>query len=329
MSFIYPLLVVAATLALLLLALDRCAPATAARLGMALERRRAGLRARTFASASVRMPYLEGGSGETIVLVHGFGGDKDNFTRVARFLTRSFHVLIPDLPGFGEASRVAGADYSIGAQVGHLRAFLQATGAAAPLHLGGNSMGGFIVAQFAALYPAQVASLWLLDAAGTAAAFDNELFRRYHQSGDMPLLLRSPDDIGAMLRACTFRAPLVPHSVKRQLGRRGAADYALHQSILRQIHLSPLLEQQFSAIATPALIVWGEQDAVLNPAGAAALHAILPASEVAMMPDIGHLPMLEAPRRSAVAYLAFLRRVRAGRQTQLLQAKVRQRTYVS
>lgn len=313
MAILYSLLLATGALVLLLLVLDRCAPATMARLGMALERRRAGLRVHTFQTGSASMPYLEGGSGDTIVLVHGFGGDKDNFTRAARFLTRSWHVLIPDLPGFGEASRDPGAGYAIADQVERLRAFVQAKGAA-PVHLGGNSMGGFIVAEFAARYPAQVASLWLLDAAGTAAAFDNEVFRRYHRSGDMPLLLRSPDDIGAMLRACTFRQPLVPHSVKRQLGRRGAADYALHASIMRQVHLSPLLEQQFTAIATPALIVWGEQDAVLNPAGAAALHALMPASEVVMMPGIGHLPMLEAPRRAADTYLAFLGRVRLAEQ---------------
>lgn len=322
MSFVYWLLIAAGSLALALLALDRGAPATAARLGIALERRLAGLRVGTFAAGGARMPYLEGGSGETIVLVHGFGGDKDNFTRAARFLTRSYRVLIPDLPGFGEASREAGAGYAIADQVERLRAFVQAT-CAGPVHLGGNSMGGFVAAEFAARYPAQVLSLWLLDAAGTAAAFDNELLQHYHDSGEMPLLLRSPDDFGAMLRACTCRTPLVPYCVKRQLGLRGAADYGLHADIMRQVHLSPLLEQQFAAIATPALIVWGEQDAVLSPAGAAALHALLPGSEVVMMPGIGHLPMLEAPRQAAATYLAFLRRIGAKRRTQLLQPWVR------
>jgi pimeloyl-ACP methyl ester carboxylesterase len=305
MSVIYTFLIVLGALALLLLAFDRLAPTTAARLGIALERRRAGLRVRTFQSGSANMPYLEGGSGDIIVLVHGFGGDKDNFTRSARFLTGSWRVLIPDLPGFGEASRESGAGYTIADQVEHLRLFLQAIGEA-PVHLGGNSMGGFIAAEFAARYPDKVASLWLLDAAGTAAAFENEVFRHYHRCGDMPLLLRSPKDIKRMLQACTFRPLLVPYSVKLHLGKRGAADYALHADILRQVHLSPLLEHQFSTIAAPALIVWGEQDAVLNPAGAAALHGIFPASEVVMMPGVGHLPMLESPRRCSERYIAFL-----------------------
>lgn len=308
MSILYSLLIALAALGLLLLALDRFAPATAARLGLALERRLAGLHVSTFQSGRVSMPYLEGGRGDSIVLVHGFGGDKDNFTRAARFLTTSWRVLIPDLPGFGEASRDAGAGYAIADQVEHLRAFIDAT-CTAPVHLGGNSMGGFVATEFAARYPAKVASLWLLDAAGTAAAFDSDVIHRYLQSGDMPLLLRTPDAIGQMLRACTFRPLLVPYSVRQHLAQRGAADYALHTDIMRQVHQSPLLEQQFAAIATPALIVWGEQDGVLNPAGAAALQAILPRSEVVMMPGVGHLPMLEAPRLCARTYLAFLGRL--------------------
>lgn len=305
-----PLFLLLVALLLSLLAFDRLAPATAARLGIGLDRRLSGLRRHCLQVGSASMPYLEGGSGAVIVLVHGFGGDKDNFTRAAGYLAKSYRVLIPDLPGFGEASRDPLASYAIDDQVGNLHAFLQQM-AIGRVHLGGSSMGGFIVAEYAARYPDQVASVWLLDAAGTEAAFGNPLFEHYKKTGDMPLLLRTAADIGPMLRACTFRPPLVPGSVKRQLGERGAADFALHTRIMQQVAQSPTLESRFTAIATPALIVWGEQDAVLHPAGAAALRAIMPNSEVMMMPGIGHLPMLEAPRKTAHSYLAFLRRLPA------------------
>lgn len=303
-----PLFLLLVVLLLALLAFDRFAPATAARLGIGLDRRLSGLRRHSLQVGSTSMPYLEGGSGAAIVLVHGFAGDKDNFTRAARYLTKSYRVLIPDLPGFGEASRDAGASYAIADQVEHLHAFLQQLGVGRA-HFGGNSMGGFIVAEYAARYPAEVVSLWLLDAGGTAAATSNPLFMHYKATGDMPLLLRSPADMGPLLRACTVRRPLIPGSVLRHLGQRGAADFALHTRIMQQMTQSPLLEDRFTAIAAPALIVWGEQDAILDPSGAAALKAIMPNSEVVMMPGIGHLPMLEAPRKSAQAYLGFLRRI--------------------
>lgn len=303
-----PLFLLLVALLLALLAFDRLAPVTAARLGIGLDRRLSGLHRHDLQVGSTSMPYLEGGSGPVIVLVHGFAGDKDNFTRAARYLTRSYRVLIPDLPGFGEASRAPGASYNIADQVAHLHAFLRKLGVTCA-HFGGNSMGGFIVAEYAARYPAEVASLWLLDAGGTAASTSNPLFMHYKASGDMPLLMRSPADIGPLLRTCTARRPLIPGSVLRHLGQRGAADFALHTRIMQQMTQSPLLEDRFTAIAAPALIVWGEQDAILDPSGAAALQAIMPNSEVVMMPGIGHLPMLEAPRQSAQAYLDFLRRI--------------------
>jgi triacylglycerol lipase len=303
-----PLFFLLVAVLLALFAFDRFAPATAARLGIGLDRRLSGLHRGALQVDSVTMPYLEGGAGAVIVLVHGFGGDKDNFNRVARYLTKSYRVLIPDLPGFGEATRDTGASHAIDDQVDNLRAFLKKLGVGRA-HVGGHSMGGFIAAEYAARYPAEVASLWLLDAGGTAAAFDNPLFRHYIATGEMPLILRSPADIDSVLRACTVRRPLIPGSVLRLLGERGAADFALHTRIMQQITHAPMLDERFTAIATPALIVWGEQDAVLAPSGAAALKAIMPNSEVVLMPGIGHMPMLEAPRKSAQTYLAFLRRI--------------------
>ncbi len=74
---------------------------------------------------------------------------------------------------------------------------------------------------------------------------------------------------------------------------------------MRQFIASPMLETQFNTINTPTLIIWGDEDQVLNPAGAAALQSLLPDSKVQMMADVGHLPMLEAPRRTARDYIRY------------------------
>ena len=62
-------------LALVVLAIDNAVPRRAARGWLALERAFAGLRLREARVAQFTLPYLEGGRGETLVLVHGFGGD--------------------------------------------------------------------------------------------------------------------------------------------------------------------------------------------------------------------------------------------------------------
>jgi pimeloyl-ACP methyl ester carboxylesterase len=90
------------------------------------------------------------------------------------------------------------------------------------------------------------------------------------------------------------------------LARRAVADYPLHADIMAQLlHQSPTLESRFQTIASPALIVWGTEDKVLNPQGASALQALLPDSRVALMQGIGHVPMMEAHKATAAEYLRF------------------------
>ncbi|HEX8478211.1 MAG TPA: alpha/beta hydrolase [Telluria sp.] len=288
-----------------LLAFEKFAPGRAALIALAFERRRARLVWDSVSIPGAVMPYLEGGQGDTIVLLHGFAGDKDNFIRSAVHLTGHYHVVIPDLPGFGEASRDAGAHYTIDQQVINLRAFLYKLGLER-VHLGGNDMGGFIATEFAARHPDQVASLWLLSAAGTAAAMDSDIVREYNATGLVPWLLPHADSIDALIDATTTRAPFLPPSGRRRLGMRGAADFALHTQVLRELQNSPFLEARFYRIEAPALIVWGCDDRVHHPAGADALRAIMPNSRVILMPGIGHLPVVEAPRRCAADYRAFL-----------------------
>ena len=93
-------------------------------------RRRAALSRKSVRVGDITWPYLEGGkaAAEPIVLVHGFGGDKDNWTLYAPFLTPHHRVICPDLPGFGENDRSVDRDYRMQAQAQRLREFLDALG---------------------------------------------------------------------------------------------------------------------------------------------------------------------------------------------------------
>ena len=213
---------------------------------------------------------------------------------------------MPDLPGFGDAGRDRQAGYRIDDQVQRLREFLVGLGLER-CHLGGNSMGGFIAAQYAATYPDAVQSLWLLDAAGCAAAHDTAIVRRYLACGEVPLLVRSPADFDALFPAVMQHVPWLPYSLRHELAQRAVADFALHTRIFREFACeSPTLEGRYAAIRAPTLIVWGSEDRMLSPAAATAMAALIPRSEVDVMPDTGHLPMIERPRAVAARYLRFL-----------------------
>ena len=298
------LVVLALVLALVLFV--QLKPARVAAFALGLERRKSGLRLGKQAVQGFNMPYLEGGRGEVLMLIHGFGGDKDNFTRMAGHLTPHYRVIIPDLPGFGDASRDPNASYCMASQVERVRAFAKALGIQRMI-LGGNSMGGFIATQYAAEHPDEVSALWLLDPAGTASAHDTPMMHHYEATGELPLLLRSEADGQGLIDATMHRPPYFPGFIKKVLTRRGLADYRLHCQIMCDLKQhSPLLEAQFERVKTPALIVWGERDQVLNPKGAQAMQALLPNGQSRLMPGIGHLPMLEAPRRSARDFMSWI-----------------------
>ena len=287
------------------LALEFLLPATAARAWIALIRRIAGLRTHRIKLADATLEYLEGGSGEPLLLIHGFGGDKDNFSLVAPFLTRYFRVIAPDLPGFGNASRDPAAGYRVADQVRRLHEFIARLNPGR-VHLGGNSMGGFIAAQYAATYPDEVATLWLLDPAGTQVALQTSLMREFTTTGRIPLLVAEESAYAALLEVATHRPSFVPPSIGRILARRAVTDFGLHTSIFRQIsEESPLLEPVLPSIRAPSLIVWGAEDRVLNPEAAADMAALIPASRLIVMAGVGHLPMVERPRRVARDFLAF------------------------
>lgn len=291
-------------LALALIAFDYLAPYPAARVALSLERMRCGLTEKHARIPGFDIAYLEGGHGDPLLLIHGFGADKDHFTRVSAYLTDRYRVIIPDLPGFGESSKPDDVTYTIDEQVERVRAFARQLGIDR-MDLGGNSMGGFIALTYAAKHPDEVTSLWLLAPAGTEAAFDSELRRLIEETGDNILLMKDPEDFDRTRDFVMSRHPWVPHSVAEVLAHRAADDYLLHKRIFDEIAAGPSLESYVTRIDLPALVVWGKQDRALNPKGADVLKAMMPNARVILMDHMGHLPMIEAPAETARDYLRF------------------------
>lgn len=280
------------------------APERALHVALAAERSRSRLERKQIDLADGQhWVYLEGGRGEPLLLLHGFGADKDNFTRVARFLTPHYRVIVPDLIGFGESAHPANADYAPSAQAERVRALVQALGITT-VHIGGSSMGGQIAMTYAASHPTEVKSLWLIDPAGVWSAPESELQRMMRESGRNPLMARSDDEFAAVVSFVMTDPPFMPRPMLNVMAHERMRNIDLETRIFKQVR-SDSIETRIAGLNTRTLIVWGEKDRAINVATADILHKLLPNSQVITLPGIGHLPMLEQPRKSAGDYLAF------------------------
>jgi abhydrolase domain-containing protein 6 len=74
-----------------------------------LERFTSGLKRRVVQVGDHRIVYSEGGQGEPVVLLHGFGASADSWNRFAKPLTKRYHVIAPDQPGWGASTRLESA----------------------------------------------------------------------------------------------------------------------------------------------------------------------------------------------------------------------------
>nr|WP_317200428.1 alpha/beta hydrolase [uncultured Psychrobacter sp.] len=272
------------------------------------ERNKSDLTTKSFTLASGdKLVYAENGNiaGEPLLLIHGFGGNKDNFTRIADEL-EGYHLLIPDLLGFGESSKPMGADYRSQAQATRLHELMQAKGVASNIHVGGNSMGGAISVAYAAKYPNEVKSLWLVDSAGFWSAGVPKSLEGATLENN-PLLINSKEDFYNMYDFVMYKPPYIPKSVKAVFAQERLANRELHANILEQI-VTDNVEERAKVIADydiPTLVVWGDKDQVIKPETVNVIKDIIPQSQVIVMKDIGHVPMVEAVDQTAEDYKRF------------------------
>ncbi|SPF42907.1 Alpha/beta hydrolase [Syntrophobacter sp. SbD1] len=259
---------------------------------------------------SDRIVYLEGGQGETVLLLHGYTANKDNWPYFAKRLTRDYHVVIPDLAGFGESTKRLDANYNIDSQVKRLDRFAEVL-QLGKFHLAGNSMGGAIAAVYAARFPQKISTLALLAPYGLRTAKKSD-FERQMEKGVNLLIVTSPDDFEKMLPYIFVKSPPMPGAFKKVLAAQAMAAREFNAKIGKDLSDERLaLEQFLPLIQAPVCIIWGDQDRLLDVSGASILEKGLKNHQTVIMKDTGHLPMMEKPAETAAAYKNFLKNQRS------------------
>lgn len=268
---------------------------------LAWERSRAGLEPRTVAVDGRPVAVLAGEGNRSrpaVVLVHGFGATKENWLRFARHLEDGFHVVAPDLPGHGDSFKDIGRRYDLDDQVEYLAAILDALGVDR-CHLAGNSMGGAIAALFAAAHPDRVRSLALFAPGGVYRHPSPAL--EMIQGGENPLIPRDRAGFERLMDMAMERPPFLPWPVTGVLAERAVADREIRERVFADIH-GPHgydFEAALRVIRAPTLVLWGREDRILAVENAAVFGRLIPGARVERLDGIGHLPMIEAPERTA------------------------------
>ncbi len=268
------------------------------------ERGKAQLIEKTVQVGDHKIVYLEGGTGETVLLVHGFGGDKDNWTRFAQQLAGKYRIIAPDLPGFGDSTRLESAEYDIDTQTVRLQNFAKALNLD-KFHIAGNSMGGWISANYAVKYPKDLFTLTLMNAAGLITAGKSEMMLMV-ENGFNPLLVSDVKDYDRLMKFVFVKPPYVPGPLKKEFAEKAVLHRAFNDKIFADLReKSPSMEKVLSRITAPSLIIWGDTDRVLHVSGAEIFDREIKNSRVYILKKCGHLPMIERPEETAKVFVNF------------------------
>ena len=275
---------------------------------VAREAMAAHLETHTVQAGDTRWSYYEGGSGPTVVLLHGFADDKTVWLAVAKELTPHFHVVIPDLPGWGESSRDMAANYDIDHQAARLQDFLQALGLRRVL-LVGHSMGGAIAGVYAAEHPGQVAGLALVDSFGLK--FKENAFVRATLAGHDPFAFADRAGFWRAADLVFAQPPKIPARFVDVLVARNVADHAFIAKVfdeLRQPAQYLAVQDRLGQLTMPVLGLWCRGDKVIDASALDSLRSgLVHASAISSSTLMGcnHIPELEHPTETARILTTF------------------------
>jgi len=270
-------------------------------------RRQAGLTRHRVQVDDHRWVYLEGGRGETILFVHGFGMEKDGWGLFLKAFSNSYRLIVPDLPGFGENSRLNSANYDVLSQVKRLNRFVESLGLNR-FHLVGSSMGGYIAGFYASEYPEKVKSLALFNPAGVSSRDPSDLWRRYAETGELALLYKTKEGFEDLLALLLYRVPPVPGPFKNYFAELGASNYVFYGKVLRDLERGGMhqLESRLPRVQARTLVLWGANDRILHVSGAERFREGLKNVKVVILDQCGHAPFFEKRKETTKVYQDFL-----------------------
>ncbi len=232
--------------------------------------------------------YVTRGSGdETVVLIHGFGGDLDNWQLTYDALATNRKVYALDLPGHGESTkrlRLGNLDDLTAA----VAAFMDAL-AIERAHVVGHSMGGAVAVALAQTQPERVATLTLIASAGLGPDIDSAYITGYATANSRAALKPQLAKLFGNTDLVTRR--LVDDVLKYK--RLEGVETTLTQlaaALFPDGRQARIFRDDIGQLPHPIQVIWGEADQIIPVTHARGLPV-----EVHVLPGRGHMVQLEAP----------------------------------
>jgi pimeloyl-ACP methyl ester carboxylesterase len=247
-----------------------------------------------------------------IILLHGSNADLNAWQPWTDRLKGEFRIIRFDQIGHGLTGPASDGDYSQTAFVKTVDQVADKLGLE-KFVLGGNSMGGGIALAYALAEPERLNGLILVDASGAPVKRDNGGGNIGFTIARLPVINRlitqiTPRQIiqRSLSQSVSNQAVVTPQAVDRYWellrypGNRAAT--LARFGVVRQSFAATQVQQ----MQVPTLIIWGEEDGLIPFAAADWFAKNLPVSSSISYPEIGHLPMEEAPEKSAAAVREWL-----------------------
>ena len=268
-------------------------------------------------AGKLKLSTLTMGEGPDMLLLHGLGGTKSSFFDTAAALSRRYRVHALDLPGFGGSSKPMLAPYGAPFAAKAVIAAMDAL-EIERAHLVGNSMGGRVAIEIGLVRPDRVGGIALLSPADAFVRRDWHWLVRFAR----PELGMLPHSLGRDRVARTFWALFAD----RDLMDPSVADIAVDEferiyrspgarlaflSSARAIYLeSPdSFYPRLARLTPPALFVWASHDRLIPEQFRHHVERWLPQAEQVVLEGCGHVPQVEAPRRTNGLLERFFARI--------------------
>ncbi|WP_322857228.1 alpha/beta fold hydrolase [Mycobacterium shigaense] len=259
----------------------------------------------------------ETGAGPAVVLLHGGGpgaSGASNYSRNIQPLAENFRVLVPDMPGYGRSAKGVDRRDPFGYLADHIRGMLDELGIDSA-HLVGNSYGGSCALRLALDTPHRVNKLVLMGpgGVGTTRGLPTEGLRSLlaYYGGDGPSLEKLRTFIRSYL---VYDGDAVPDSlIESRYQASIDPEVIANPPLQRPSGMRTLWRMDFTRdhrlvdLATPTLVIWGRDDKVNKPSGAAMLADRMPNADVLLAANTGHWVQWERAELFNAVTAAFLK----------------------